>query len=592
MKFAGLLNAGRAGISFRGFCILFCFGLLLIFAAGCEWGLAKPAGAIPHIGVGNGSADSGPQQLSSEGAVSLHMLLEGGVLPDLRWPSFQNYQTEVKEFYGSFNDTLPWLRNSEPTPQALAIIQALKHAETKGLRPEDYDGPGWDEHIKTLQQGSPTPEPDLIRFDVALTISTMRYISDLHMGRVNPRLFHFGLDINRKQFDLSEFLRLELVDAKDVDTVITSVEPPFPAYHRTIEALNQYLKLARQVGGEPLPVPAKAIRPGDSYIGIQRLTKLLQLLGDLQEQDETLSPGMIYEGHLLEAVKHFQERHGLDPNGEIDAHTVRQLNTPLGQRVAQLELTLERWRWLPHQFERPPIVVNIPAFRLYAANEEYQVGLSMRVVVGKAYRHRTPVFTSEIKSVIFRPYWNVPLAIQQNELVPKIEENSSYLTENSYEIVDARGDVVSEGEVTDELIEKLRSGKLAIRQRPGPDNALGLIKFEFPNQYDVYMHDTPAKELFSRSRRDFSHGCIRVEDPVALAAWALKDQPEWTRENIRAAMNGEETMRVDIKTPIPVLILYGTAVAVENGEVEFYDDIYGYDAELERALIEGYPQSD
>jgi len=545
-----------------------------------------------HIGVGNASDDSGPQRLTTEGATSLHVLLEAGVLPDSRWPSFQNYQTEVRDFYGSFNDTLPWLRDSEPTPQALAIIQAMKHAETKGLRPEDYDGPRWDKRLESLQQQTPASEADLVRFDVALTVSTMRYISDLHMGRVNPRLFHFGLDIDRKQFDLSEFLRLELVDAKDINAVLASVEPPFPAYHRTIEALNRYLELARQDGGELLAVPAKAIRPGDAYVGIPRLTKLLQLLGDLQEQDEALSPGMIYENHLVDAVKHFQQRHGLDPNGQIDAHTVRQLNTPLGRRVTQLELTLERWRWLPHQFQRPPIVVNIPSFRLYTANEEYDVDLSMKVVVGKAYRHKTPVFASEIKSVMFRPYWNVPLGIQQNELVPKIEENSSYLTENSYEIVDARGDVVSEGEVSDELIEKLRSGKLAIRQRPGPDNALGLIKFEFPNQYDVYMHDTPAKDLFSRSRRDFSHGCIRVEDAVGLAVWALKDQPEWTRENIRAAMNGEETMRVDIKTPIPVLILYGTAVVVENGEVQFYDDIYGYDADLERALTEGYSHSD
>jgi L,D-transpeptidase YcbB len=592
MKFAGLLNAGRAGISLRGFCSLCYFGLLLMFATGCERGLAKPAGTIPHIGVGNVSADSGPQRLSSEGAASLNMLLEGGVLADLRWPSFQTYQTEVKEFYGSFNDTLPWLRDSEPTPQALAIIQALKHAETKGLRHEDYDGPRWNERIKTLQQGTRAPEADLILFDLALTVSVMRYISDLHMGRVNPRLSHFGLDINRKHFDLSEFLRLELVTAKDVDAVVASVEPPFPGYHQTVEALNQYVKLVQQDSGELLPVPAKTIRPGDSYVGIQRLTQLLQLLGDLREPDIAFSPGTIYEGHLIDAVKHFQQRHGLDPNGQIDAHTVRQLNIPLGRRVAQLELTLERWRWLPHQFERPPIVVNIPAFRLYAANEEYQVGLSMKVVVGKAYRHETPVFASEIKSVIFRPYWNVPLGIQQNELVPKIEEDASYLTEDSYEIVDARGDVVSEGEVSDELLEKLRSGKLAIRQRPGSDNALGLIKFEFPNQYDVYMHDTPAKDLFSRSRRDFSHGCIRVEDPVGLAVWALKDQPEWTRENILAALNGEETMRVDIKTPIPVLILYATAVAVENGEVEFYDDIYGYDAELERALIEGYPHPD
>lgn len=553
-------------------------------------GLGKPREAVRSTGIGKASVDSG-QQLTTEGTALLHALLDAPELPGLRPPGSANFRTEVKEFYASFENTLPWLRGSRPTSQARTIIQLLKSAETKGLRPEDYDGPQWDGRIAGLEQSTLPLEPDLVRFDVALTVGTMKYVSDLHIGRVNPRLFHFALDINRQIFDLSEFLRQDLVEAQDINAVMEMVEPSFPAYRRTGTALNRYLELARQDDGELLPVPAKAIRPGDSYVGVPRLTRLLQLLGDLQEQNKALSPGMIYEGNLVDAVKHFQQRHGLDPSGRIDAHTVKQLNTPLGRRVVQLKLTLERWRWLPHQIERPPIIVDIPAFRLYAANEEYQVGLSMKVVVGRAYRHKTPVFASKIKSVIFRPDWNVPLGIQRKELVPAIEKNLSYLAENSYEIVDNRGEVVSEGPVSDEMMEKLRSGKLAIRQRPGPDNALGLVKFEFPNPYDVYMHDTPAKTLFSRSRRDFSHGCIRVEDAVALAAWVLRDEPEWTPENILAAMHGEETIRVDIRKPIPVLILYGTAIVLENGEVQFYDDIYGYDADLERALTQDSPDS-
>ena len=240
---------------------------------------------------------------------------------------------------------------------------------------------------------------------------------------------------------------------------------------------------------------------------------------------------------------------------------------------------------------RPPIIVNIPEFRLYAANEENgvalsmnEVALSMKVVVGKAYRHKTPVFVSQMKSVIFRPYWNVPLGIQQDELLPHIEKDPSYLSENSYEVVDSSRKIITDGAVNDEIMEELRSGTLAIRQRPGFQNALGLVKFEFPNQFDIYMHGTPATQLFSRSRRDFSHGCIRVEDPVSLAAWVLRDEPEWTVEKIRTAMNGDETVRVNLEKPIPVLILYGTAIVTENGEVRFFDDIYEYDAELERAL--------
>lgn len=542
-------------------------------------------------GAGNATADAPHQQLTSEGAAALHALLDSAQLPDLRPPGSEKFRTELKEFYDSFDNTLPWVRGSRPTAQARAIIPLLENAETKGLRPEDYDGPQWKERLARLEQSAPAPEPDLVRFDFDLTISTMRYVSDLHIGRINPRQFHFGLDIDGHDFDLSKFLSEELVEARDIDAVMKTVEPPFPAYRQTEAALNKYLELARQDDGEQLPVPAKPIRPGDSYAGVPRLRKLLHLLGDLQEQDQTSPAGMIYEGALVDAVKHYQQRHGLDPSGRIDAATVKQLNTPLRQRVVQLELSLERWRWLPHQFARPPIIVNIPAFRLYALNDKYEVGLSMKVVVGKAYRHKTPAFANEIRSIIFRPYWNVPLSIQRNELVPHVEKDPSYLTKNSYEIVDNRGNVVSEGAVNEDILEKLRSGKLAIRQKPGPDDALGLIKFNFPNQYDVYMHDTPAKSLFSRSRRDFSHGCIRVEDAVALAAWVLRDQPEWTVEKIRAAMNGEETFQVNIKNPIPVLILYGTAIARENGEVEFYNDIYGYDAELERALTQAYSHS-
>jgi murein L,D-transpeptidase YcbB/YkuD len=592
MKSGSSLTTGQLAINLQNLYWVYCLGLLLILAGGCGSGVSKHEDALFGHDTGKAHADSGHQQVTSAGVATLHALLDSGTLPQLRWPGFQNYQPEVKTFYSAFNDTLPWLRNSEPTPQALAIIQALEGAETKGLRPEDYDGPRWDERIEILRQKGPTTEPDLIRFDVALTVSAMRYISDLHIGRINPRLFHFGLDIDQKQFDLSGFLQLELVDAKDVNVVLGTVEPPFPAYHRTIDALNRYLELARRDDGDILPMPAKVVKPGDSYSGVALLAKRLQLVGDLSTQDEVSSTSLIYQGNLVTAVKHFQERHGLDSIGRIDTQTFKQLNTPLSRRVVQLQLTLDRWRWLPHQFERPPIVVNIPEFRVHADNEDYKWVLSMKVVVGKAYQHKTPVFANQIKSVIFRPYWNVPLSIQRAEILPHIEKNPSYLAENSYEIVDRSGHVVSEGAVTDELKDSLRSGKLAVRQRPGPDNALGLVKFEFPNPYDVYMHGTPAEQLFSRSRRDFSHGCIRVEDPVALAAWVLRDLPEWTVENIRSAMSGNETIRVNLKNPIPVLILYGTAVVKEDGEVQFFDDIYGYDADLERALNRDYASSD
>jgi murein L,D-transpeptidase YcbB/YkuD len=336
-------------------------------------------------------------------------------------------------------------------------------------------------------------------------------------------------------------------------------------------------------------VPRRTIKPGDDYPGLPRLVQLLTLLGDLPPAAEKPGPGLIYEGNLVNAVEHFQARHGLETDGRIGVRTLRELNTPLSRRVAQLRFTLERWRWMSREFARPPIVVNIPEFRLHALNEEYLQAVSMKVVVGKAYQHQTPVFASALTSVIFRPPWNVPIEIQLEELVPEIEKNPSYLAEHSYEVVDSAGSVVSEGPVSREIEEQLRAGSLAIRQKPGPENSLGLIKFESPNPFGVYMHGTPATVLFSRSRRDFSHGCIRVEDPVALAAWVLRDTPGWDVEHIHAAMDGEETIRVNLKKSIPVLIVYSTAIGTEEGEVHFFEDIYGHDAALEEALGNGYP---
>jgi murein L,D-transpeptidase YcbB/YkuD len=251
---------------------------------------------------------------------------------------------------------------------------------------------------------------------------------------------------------------------------------------------------------------------------------------------------------------------------------------------------LERWRWVPHSFPRPPIVVNIPEFRLRAYDDQYQPELEMKVVVGKAYLHKTPVFSGTMTHLIFRPYWDVPLSIQRAELVPKIAKDPAYLAQNDYEIVNSKQQVVSSSTVSADLLAQLRSGKLFIRQVPGEKNALGLVKFLFPNQYNVYLHSTPAKSLFLKSRRDFSHGCIRVEKPEELAQWALRGMPGWNMDHIQAAESGTDSIQVNLDKPIPVLIVYGTAV-VEGGEVFFFDDIYGHDAALEQLLDHGYPYS-
>jgi murein L,D-transpeptidase YcbB/YkuD len=234
--------------------------------------------------------------------------------------------------------------------------------------------------------------------------------------------------------------------------------------------------------------------------------------------------------------------------------------------------------------------VNIPEFRLRALDNSGKIVLTMNVIVGKALRHETPVFTKDMQYVVFRPYWNVPPSIQRSEIVPAVQRDRSYIARKNYEVTTHAGQVVTSGEISDEVLEQLRAGKLAVRQKPGPTNALGLVKLIFPNAYNVYLHSTPSPQLFSKTRRDFSHGCIRVEKPEELAAWALQGKPEWTLDKVRTAMqSGRDNVQVNLPKPIPVLIIYGTAVTDQAGSVHFYEDIYGHDAELRKALAKGYP---
>jgi murein L,D-transpeptidase YcbB/YkuD len=265
------------------------------------------------------------------------------------------------------------------------------------------------------------------------------------------------------------------------------------------------------------------------------------------------------------------------------------LNVPLRQRVRQMQLTLERWRWMPDAYQKAPIVVNIPEFRLRAYDEKFKIALTMNVVVGKAYDHSTPVFEEKMAYVVFRPYWNVPYSIAKAEYLSRIARDPDYLSKKGFEVVNSRQEVVTSGTVTSDVLEQLRAGKLFLRQAPGPKNSLGLVKFIFPNDYSVYMHDTPAQEFFSKSRRDFSHGCIRLGKPADLAVWVLRDNPGWNMDRVRAAMNGSATQQVNLAHRIPVLIVYGTVIVTEDGTVHFYDDIYGHDASLEEVLDKGYP---
>lgn len=496
---------------------------------------------------------------------------ELGALPQFRG--------QVAQFYGEMGEQPAWLQGGRLTQQGQALTLLFQEAAQKGLNPKDYGGWG---HV-TAQHSAATSEEQRLAIDVALTAAAMRYVSDLHFGRVRPEAMGFALGAREKNFSLAAFLAGKVVHAKDVAAVIATAEPPYSGYWRTIAALERLEGIASEREWKPLPVPKKSVHPGEKYAGMPELAEKLRRMGDLPRRVGLPADGMEYEGAMVEAVKRFQVRHGLAVDGVIGRTTIAALNVSLSFRIEQLELMLERWRWIPQHLPLPMIAVNIPEFRMYVIGRDYRWLMVQKVILGKAYHHKTPVFLAQMQSVIFRPYWNVPLSIQRKELVPKIARDYGYLSRNDYEIVNRsnrRVSVAAGGAILGEL----RSGELKIRQLPGDKNALGLIKFEFPNRYDVYMHGTPARGLFVHARRDFSHGCIRVEHPEALAEWVLRDVPGWNPEKIEAATRGTETVKVNLPKPVTVLILYGTAVVTHGGEIRFLPDIYGYDAKLKSAL--------
>jgi murein L,D-transpeptidase YcbB/YkuD len=298
----------------------------------------------------------------------------------------------------------------------------------------------------------------------------------------------------------------------------------------------------------------------------------------------------VYTKAAADAVKVFQETHGLTPNGQLTAATIKSLNVPMTARVQQLDDALERWRWLPEPYLHPGLLVNLPEFLLRGYTNDgttHQLDFTMKVVVGKAEGgHDTPVFTHMMKYMIFRPFWNVPMSIIKKELMVHIGRSGiGYLAAKNFETVNNKGEPVAA------TAAEVAHGGVIVREKPGPHNSLGLVKFMFPNQYDIYLHSTPEPQLFNRTRRDFSHGCVRVQQPADLAVWVLRNQAgDWDLDKVQDAMdNGPDNRLVSLAKQIPVTIFYLTAHVDEQGRVDFFDDIYGYDKELDGVISKGMP---
>ena len=562
---------------------LFCW----LFAVGC--GSEATSGTVAAGAAQDSSAAAVP--VDTAGAAPLiQAIAASGRLADLHAPDFSDYQKLVVELYQPGNYAPVWVRGGQPTSQALAVIAALEGSLQKGLNPDDYDASLWAGRLAALKAGSGDANTTA-KFDAALTVAAMRYVSDLHIGRVNPKHFQFGIDVEQKKYDLPQFFLTEILNSGDVAKALKEVEPQYYFYQRAEAALQNYLKLVAVYPTDTLPEVAKSVAPGDAYAGVASIEKRLQLLGDLPANAAVDTASGIYGGALVDGVKRFQVRHGIAPDGKLGKDTLAQLNAPIPKRIMQLSDSLERWRWLPSNFAPLPVAVNIPGFKLRVFNPDHSVALTMNVVVGRALRTQTPVFADLMKYIVFRPYWNIPPSIVRSEVAPGIAKDpGGYLARKDFEITDSTGKVITGGAVSAEVLAQLRAGRLMIRQRPGPKNALGLVKFIFPNTNNVYLHSTPSPELFDRSRRDFSHGCVRVQKPAELAAFLLKDQPKWTLDAVKAAMeSGPDNQQENLTTPVPVILIYMTAVVDEDGQVYFYDDIYGHDQSLNAVLVKGPP---
>ena len=423
----------------------------------------------------------------------------------------------------------------------------------------------------------------VIQLDRALTSATRRYLSDLHSGRIDPQQLEENYSrVSGSGFDPDALLISAIADDR-LPEAARSAQPPLAQYRELREVLARY----RLLTGNPawqkaLPPPADGkLQPGQTYPGIAVLSQRLKVLGDLPANGV---PPARYEGRLVDGVKSFQERHGLTPDGVVGKGTLEQLNVTPEARVRQLELALERLRWRPLLESSRSIEVNIPEFRLRAyelRDGKIEMRASMNIIVGNANKTRTPIFDAEMRFVEFSPYWNVPPSIARGETLPRLRREPGYFDQQGFEFVGRDGKTVSG--YSEASLDAVQRGEMRIRQRPGARNALGDIKFVFPNSDNIYLHHTPTPQLFKRDRRDFSHGCIRVEEPVALAKFVLADEPEWTEERIVQAMTKGRSATLRLREPFPVVIAYTTAV-VRDGRIHFFPDIYGQDKILDEAL--------
>lgn len=474
-----------------------------------------------------------------------------------------------------------WVSADGPGKRAAAILEALKGSYSHGLKPASY-------HVDKIDKyWNSSDATGLSRLDILLSLGLRSYVGDMREGRTEPRkldpkLFETASDV---KVDFKS-LREQALGTTDMKAFLDEQVPPFIQYHKLRKALKRYREIDEKGGWKAIP-QGEVLKAGMKDERIRLIRKRLALTGDLQSN---YLDGTGYDDEVGEGVKHFQSRHGLEVDGVVGGKTLSAMNVPVDERVRQIIINMERYRWIKHQIVDRVIAVNIAGFRLAGVRPEHGVfEIIMPVIVGREY-HKTPVFSDMIRYIEFNPYWNLPTSIAKNEMLPKLRKNPYYLKERNIRVFESWAPEAKELDSTTLDWKRLGRRDIArfkLRQDPGPKNALGTVKFVFPNTYNVYLHDTPSHSLFQRTQRTFSHGCVRVSRPAELASYVLGGKEKgWGIERIKEIIATGKRKVVPLKEPLAIYILYRTVIVdPENDEVNFREDVYGRDALLEKALF-------
>lgn len=505
-------------------------------------------------------------------------------------------ERSVRRFYEGRQFAPTWTSEGRPTEALSQLLRAVRRADRHGLRPDDYHLTEIEDAVSRLNSES---EPRSNRahtvadLDLLATDAYLLLGSHLLGGRVDPETFEPNWIAQRRTRDLVTHLE-EAIRAGSVRISLEALDPPQPEYGRLMRELERYREIAMAGGWSTVP-SGPVLRPGEDDERVPILRKRLRTEGyDVPSagsapgpeiDPETGSePDLAYGPELEEAVRNFQHRHGLDADGVVGPQTLQALNVTADARADQIALNMERWRWLPEELGSPHVLVNIAGFRLDVVEDGRSV-MDMRVIVGRPYR-TTPVFSDRISYLVFSPYWNVPHSIATQDILPQVKQNPAYLQEQNLRVLQGWGSDARPLDPASIDWSRLTAGHFPyrLRQEPGPSNALGTVKFMFPNRFNVYLHDTPARALFAQSVRTFSSGCIRIERPGDLAAYLLPEESGWTAEKIEAARIAGSEETVHLSDPVPVHLLYWTAWVDDADTIHFHRDVYGRDARLEVAL--------